>query len=56
VKVLKKGIVLSMASVKVLSHNTFLFKLFILVLEIKPEPKINQKLWKEAIKFAAITA
>ena len=56
VKVLEKGTVLSMASVKVLCHNIFLMQRFISVLGIEPNPKINRKLWEEEIKFAAIAA
>lgn len=56
VKALEKGTVLSMASVKVLCHNIFLMKRFISVLGIKPDQKINRRLWEEGIKFAAIAA
>lgn len=55
-KALKKGIVLSMASVKVLCHNVFLMKRFISVLGIKPNQEINRRLWEEGVKFAAIAA
>lgn len=56
VKALKKGTVLSMASVKVLCHNIFLMQRFISVLGIKPNEDINRRLWEEGIKFAAIAA
>lgn len=56
VKALEKGIVLSMASVKVLCHNFFLMQRFISVLGIKPNPEINRRLWEEGGKFAAIAA
>jgi hypothetical protein len=55
-KVLEKGKASLMVSVKVLCHNIFLIKRFILVLGIKPNKEINRRLWKEAISFAAITA
>lgn len=56
VKALEKGTVLSMASVKVLCNNIFLMQRFISVLGIKPNEEINQRLWEEGIKFAAIAA
>lgn len=56
VKALEKGTVLSMASVKVLSHNIFLMQRFISVLGIKPNEEINRRLWEEGIRFAAIAA
>lgn len=55
-KALEKGVVLSMASVKVLCHNLFIMQWFISILGIKPDEEINRKLWEEGIKFAAIAA
>jgi len=56
VKTLEKGTVLSMTSVKMLCHNLFLMQRFISVLGIQPNEEINQRLWEEGVKFAAIAA
>lgn len=56
VKALEKGIILSMASVKVLCHNLFIMLRFISVLGIQPNEEINRRLWEEGVKFAAIAA
>ena len=49
VKVIEKGTVLSIASVKVLSHNIFLMQRFISVLGIKPNQEINRRIWEDKI-------
>ena len=54
VNALEKGVSLSMASVKVLCHNLFLMQRFISVSGIKPDKEINQRLWEEGVRFAAI--
>lgn len=56
VKTLEKGAVLSIASVKMLSHNLFCMQRFIPMLGIKPNQQINQKRGKEGIEFTAIAA
>ena len=46
----------SIASVKVMMHNAFLLKRFIAVSGIRPNKRLNAKLFKELIEFAAIAA
>jgi hypothetical protein len=52
----KKGIIFSMASLKIMMHNAFLLQSFISVSGIRPNKRLNQKLFKKLIEFATITA
>lgn len=52
----ERGMRFSMASIKTMTHNTFLMKRFIRVSGIKPNKRLNDKLFKELIAFAAIAA
>lgn len=45
-----------MASCKTMIHNTYLFERFISVPGIKPNRRLNDKLVKEVVEFAAIAA
>jgi len=57
-KVLEKerGIPFSMASCKIMIHNAYLLERFICVSGIKPNRRLNDKLIKELVEFAAIAA
>ena len=52
----ERGIPFSMASCKTMIHNTYLLERFICVSGIKPNRRLNDKLVKELIEFAAIAA
>ncbi|WP_321424373.1 hypothetical protein [uncultured Bacteroides sp.] len=52
----EKGINFSMASLKTMMHNAFLLQSFICVSGIRPNKRLNHKLFKELIEFAAIAA
>ena len=52
----EKGIPFSMASCKTMIHNAYLLERFICVSGIKPNRRLNDKLVKELIEFAAIAA
>lgn len=52
----ERGIPFSMASLKTMIHNEYLLQRFICVSGIKPNKKLNDKLFKELIEFAAIAA
>jgi len=52
----EKGISFSMASLKTMMHNAFLLQRFICVSGIRPNKRLNDKLFKELIEFAAIAA
>ena len=52
----EKGICFSMASLKIMMHNAFLLQRFICVSGIKPNKRLNDKLFKELIEFATIAA
>jgi hypothetical protein len=45
-----------MASCKTMIHNAYLLERFICVSGIKPNRRLNDKLVKELIEFAAIAA
>jgi hypothetical protein len=53
---LNRGQSLSMASTKVLLHNSFLLERFITVSGISPNHILNQRLWEEVVCFAARAA
>jgi hypothetical protein len=50
------GLMQSMASCKTMIHNAYLLERFICVSGIKPNRRLNDKLVKELIEFAAIAA
>jgi len=52
----ERGIPFSMASCKTMIHNAYLLERFICVSGIKPNRRLNDKLVKELIEFAAIAA
>jgi hypothetical protein len=52
----ERGIPFSMASCKTMLHNAFLLERFICVSGIKPNRRLNDKLVKELVEFAAIAA
>ena len=52
----ERGISFSMASCKTMIHNAYLLERFICVSGIKPNRRLNDKLVKELIEFAAIAA
>ena len=52
----EKGIPFSMASCKTMIHNAYLLERFICVSGIKPNRRLNDKLVKELVEFAAIAA
>lgn len=52
----KMGKPFSMVSIKTMMHNAFLLEKFIAVSGIRPNRKLNDKLFKELIEFAAIAA
>jgi Transposase DDE domain. len=52
----ERGIPFSMASHKTMMHNAYLLERFICVSGIKPNRRLNEKLVKELIEFAAIAA
>ncbi|WP_321436018.1 transposase [uncultured Bacteroides sp.] len=52
----EKGVNFSMASLKTMMHNTFLLQRFICASGIRPNKRLNDKLFKELIEFAAIAA
>lgn len=52
----EKGISFSMASLKTMMHNAFLPQRFICVSGIRPNKRLNDKLFKELIEFDAIAA
>ncbi|MDD2279983.1 MAG: transposase, partial [Bacteroidales bacterium] len=52
----ERGIHFSMASCKTMIHNAYLLERFICVSGIKPNRRLNDKLVKELIEFAAIAA
>ena len=52
----KRGIPFSMASCKSMIHNAYLLDRFIRVSGIRPNRRLNDKLVKELIEFAAIAA
>ena len=52
----KRGIPFSMASCKSMIHNAYLLERFIRVSGIRPNRRLNDKLVKELIEFAAIAA
>jgi hypothetical protein len=52
----EKGIPFSMASCKTMIHNAYLLERFICVSGIKPNRRLNDKLVKELIEFAASAA
>lgn len=56
VLVIERGMRFSMASIKTMMNNTFLMQRFIRVSGIKPNKRLNDKLFKELIVFAAIAA
>ncbi len=52
----ERGIPFSMASCKTMMHNAYLLERFISVSGIKPNRRLNDKLVKEVVEFAAIAA
>jgi len=46
----------SMASHKAIIHNAYLLEQFIYVSGIKPNKRLNDKLFKELVEFAAMAA
>ena len=52
----EKGIPFSMASCKTMIHNAYLLERFICVSGLKPNRRLNDKLVKELVEFAAIAA
>jgi len=52
----ERGIPFSMTSCKTMIHNAYLLERFICVSGIKPNRRLNDKLVKELIEFAAIAA
>ena len=52
----ERGIPFSMASLKTMIHNEYLLQRFICVSGIKPNKRLNDKLFKELVEFAAIAA
>jgi hypothetical protein len=52
----ERGIPFSMASCKTMIHNAYLLERFICVSDIKPNRRLNDKLVKELIEFAASAA
>ena len=52
----EKGINFSIASLKTMMHNAFLLQIFICVSGIRPNKRLNDKLFKKLIEFAAIAA
>jgi hypothetical protein len=52
----ERGIPFSMASCKTMVHNAYLLERFICVSGIRPNRRLNDKLVKELIEFAAIAA
>ena len=52
----ERGIPFSMASCKTMMHNAYLLERFISVSGIKPNRRLNDKLVKEVVEFAAIVA
>ena len=52
----ERGIPFSMASCKTMMHNAYLLERFISVSGIKPNRRLNDKLVKEFVEFAAIAA
>ncbi len=52
----EKGIPFSMASCKTMIHNAYLLERFIRVSGIRPNRRLNDKLVKELVEFAAIAA
>jgi hypothetical protein len=52
----ERGIPFSMISCKTMLHNAFLLERFICVSGIKPDRRLNDKLVKELVEFAAIAA
>ena len=52
----ERGMQFSMASCKAMTHNAYLLERFICVSGIRPNRRLNDKLVKELIEFAAIAA
>ncbi len=52
----ERGIPFSMASCKAMIHSAYLLERFICVSGIKPNRRLNDKLVKELVEFAAIAA
>jgi len=52
----ERGIPFSMASLKTMIHNEYLLQRFICVSGIKPNKRLNDKLFKELVEFDAIAA
>ena len=52
----ERGMHFSMASCKAMTHNAYLLERFICVSGIRPNRRLNDKLVKELIEFAAIAA
>ena len=52
----ERGLPFSMASCKTMIHNAYLLERFICVSGIKPNRRLNDKLVKELVEFAAIAA
>jgi hypothetical protein len=52
----ERGIPFSMASCKTMIHNACLLERFICVSGIKPNRRLNDKLVKELVEFAASAA
>lgn len=51
---IERGMRFSMVSIKTMMHNMFMIKRFISVSGIKPDKRLNDKLFNELIAFAAI--
>ena len=52
----ERDIPFSMASHKAMIHNAYLLERFVCVSSIKPNERLNDKLFKELVEFAAMAA
>ena len=52
----KRNIPYSMTSIKAMIHNAYLLERFICVSGIKPNKRLNERLVRELIEFAAVAA